>query len=149
LFRRRDGPQKVSLLTDLSWFLKMTSTRDDATKPIAGIDRIALTSTADLAYALDTLSDFRTVSDHALKNVNDGFFRAPYGRVRRLRNSGTKTEIFIQYQPRFRRMAPVRVVVVPADLPGLRRGELERILSAFVPFRLSIVEVRLDFRRGS
>jgi hypothetical protein len=136
-------------MSDLRWFLKMTNTSNDAADPIAGIDRVVLTSEADLNRALDALGDFRTLTNRALRNLDAGLFSAPYGRVRRLLNSGTRTEIFIQHQPRFRRMAPIRVAVVPADIPGLRRIELEYILSAFVPFRLSIVEVRLDFRRTS
>jgi hypothetical protein len=127
----------------------MRTARKNAADPIAGIDRVVLDSTADLKRALDALGEFRTLSDHALRNVDAGLFRGPYGRVRRLLNSGTKTAIFIQYQPRFRRLAPIRVAVVPDDVSGLRRRELEYILSAFVPFRLLILEVRLDFRRRS
>jgi hypothetical protein len=127
--------------------LKMFKPRNIAVAPIAGIDRVVFTSTADLNQALDTLGEFRTLTNRALRNLDDGFFRAPYGRVRRLLNSGTKAEVFILYQPRFRRMPPVRVVVAPDDIAGLRRRELELILGAFAPYRLSIVELRLDFRR--
>jgi len=147
LLRRPYDQHEVSLSTALCWFLKMFNTRKDVITPIAGIDRVVFTSEADINWALDALGDFRTLTNRALRNLDAGLFSAPYGRVRRLLNSGTGTEIFIQYLPRFRRMAPVRVAVVPADIPGLRRRELERILSAFAPYRLSIVELRLDFRR--
>lgn len=128
-------------MSGLSWFLKMTNTSNDAVARIAGIDRVVFISEADLNQALDALGEFRTLTNRALRNLDAGLFRAPYGRVRRMMNSGTRTEIFIQYLPRFGCMAPVRVTVVPDDVPGLRRRELEFILSAFAPYRLSIADI--------
>jgi len=123
----------------------MLKSLNDEVVPFAGIDRVVLTSTADLNQALDALGEFRTLSDRAFRNLDAGRFRAPYGRVRWLVNSATETKISIQYLPRFRRMAPIRVELARNDVPGMKRRELQAILGAFVPFRLLIVELRLDF----
>lgn len=116
---------------------------------IAKVDRVAFTSAATFQAARLRLSvaGFCIVRDHSFRNVNDGFFQAPYGRACQLRNEVTRTRIFVKYQPRFRKLAPMRVDVVPDDVRGLRRPELETILRAFVPFRLIVVEIALDFAR--
>jgi hypothetical protein len=93
------------------------------------------------------LPKFRTECDYARLNVNSGFFMAPYGRVRQMINDRTKTKLFIQYFPRFRRLAPLRVAIVPDDRSGLKRRELETIAAALKPFDFLIIEVALDFGR--
>jgi hypothetical protein len=130
-----------------SLVLKMRKAPNHADDPVAGIDRVVLTSAADLGRALETLPEFRTVSDHAMRNLDAGLFHSPYGRARRLVNDRTKTALFVDYKPRFRRMALLRIAVVPEDVSGLRRRELASILTAFAPYRLVIVELRLDFPR--
>jgi hypothetical protein len=114
---------------------------------VAKTDRVGFTSGATLKGAIVPLRSFRIESDHSLWNVNADFFQAPYGRVCELVNDGTKTRIFVKHRPRFRKLAPMRVAVVPDDMEGLRRQELEEILQAFAPYRLVIVEIALDFGR--
>jgi len=110
-------------------------------------DRVVFTSDADLKAALRKLSDFRTVSDYALLNLDLGPYQGPYGRVRNLVNDSTKTRITVSYKPRYRRLSLIRVAVVPNDLPGLRRRELAHILQAFAPHQLAIVEMAIDVPR--
>jgi hypothetical protein len=118
---------------------------------IAKVDRVGFTSAATFQAARSLLlrSGFGIVRDHSFKNVNDGFFQAPYGRACEMTNQGTRTRIFVKYQPRFRKLAPMRIDLVPADVRGLRRPELETILQAFAPYRLVVVEIALDFGRES
>jgi hypothetical protein len=111
---------------------------------VSKIDRTVLSSTAPLVLALDGLSNFRTVSDYVLRQKSANQFGA-YGRVRTLVNDKTKTQIFLQYQPRMRKQAPIRVAIVPIDTVGLRRKELELILRAFAPWRFSVIEFAMDF----
>jgi hypothetical protein len=127
---------------------RMTSSQRNAGKPVVRTDRVVVTSDADLKNAVETLSDFRTVSDYVLLNLDGGPYRGPYGRVRRLVNDTTKTWLIISYKPRFRQLPLMRVAVVPADVPGLWRSELARILRAFAPHGLAIVEVAIDFPRS-
>ena|ERR1700693_4372821 len=112
---------------------------------ISKVDRVVLRSEASLGAVVLALPTFRTESDHAQQNVNAGLFLGPYGRLRRLVHDQTKTRLFIQYRPRFRRLAALRVAVVPDDTRGLRRRELEMITAALGPFRFLIIEVALDF----
>ena len=114
---------------------------------IVRADRQVITSETDLAAALRELSDFRTERDYALRNTEAPVFWTAYARVRRLVNDETKTKIFINYRPRYRRLAPIRVAIVPDDFAGLRRPEFERILRAFEPYRLVHVELAIDFPR--
>jgi hypothetical protein len=111
------------------------------TKP----DRVVFTSTGPLVAALGALTGFRTVGEHGLRNVNDGFFCAPYARVRELVSETTDTKMFVRHCPRFRRLASLRVAVAPEDMSGQLRPELEGILHAFSPYRLRIIEVAIDF----
>lgn len=60
-------------------------------------------------------------------------------------NDFTGTQIVIEYQRRFRKMAWMRVSVNPDDAAGLGRRELESILCAFRPYRLRSLELALDF----
>jgi hypothetical protein len=108
-------------------------------------DRVVLASNGLLKHALAQLPDFRRKRDHAIRNVNAGFFFAPYGRVCEMESGLTKTRLFISYRPRFRRLALMRVAVVPDDISGLQRLELEIILAAFAPCQLRIVEMAIDF----
>jgi hypothetical protein len=108
-------------------------------------DRQVFTSEADLAAAVQKLSDFRTERDYALRNTEAPLFWSAYGRVRRLINDQTKTKLFINYRPRDRRLASIRVAIVPDDVAGLRRPEFETILQAFEPFRLVHAELAIDF----
>jgi hypothetical protein len=114
---------------------------------VAKIDRVVLRSQAQLADFVRALPEFRTESDFARCNVNAGLFLAPYGRVRKMVNDRTKTRLFIQYYPRFQRLAALRVAIVPADTRGLQRRELETITAALSPFRFVVIEVALDFRK--
>ena len=109
-------------------------------------DRVVFTSDAYLKSAVGMLSDFRTVSDYALQNLDQGPYRGPYGRIRTLVNDSTKTRVRISYKPRYRKLSLMRVAIIPKDLPGLRRWELARILRVFAPYQLSIVEMAIDFR---
>jgi hypothetical protein len=114
---------------------------------IAKVDRVVLRSQAELLAVVQALLAFRTESDFAQRNVNAGLFLAPYGRIRKMVNDRTKTRLFIQYCPRFRRLAPLRVAIVPDDRRGLKRHELEMITAALKPFDFLIIEVALDFGR--
>ena|ERR1700745_317442 len=112
-------------------------------------DRQVFTSETELGVALRELSDFRTECDYALDNTEAPFFRSAYGRVRRLINDQTKTKIFINYKRRYRRLASIRVAIVPDDVAGLRRPEFETIVRAFEPYRLVHVELAIDFPRNT
>ena len=113
------------------------------------IDRVVFGSRADLMIALQRLPDFSTTHDHALSNLDMGRFTQPYGRVRTLVNTGTGTELYISYRPRFRNRDFIKVAVCPIDRTGVSRKELARALNAFAPFRLLKVEFACDFARGS
>jgi hypothetical protein len=113
---------------------------------IAGIDRVMLRSEAVIKDATKMLPTFRTESDYAQRNANADFFVAPYGRFRRMINDATKTRLFIQYRPRFRGLAALRVAIVPDDRRGLQRREVEIIAAAFAPSHFFVVEVALDFQ---
>ena len=108
-------------------------------------DRQVFISETDLSAAVRKLSDFRTESDYALRNTEAPLFWTAYARVRRLINDQTKTKLFINYKPRHQRLASIRVAVVPADVAGLRRPEFEMILRGFEPYRLTHVELAIDF----
>jgi hypothetical protein len=112
-------------------------------------DRQVFTSETHLAAAARKLPDFRTERDYALRNTEAPLFWTAYARVRRLINDQTKTRLFINYKPRYRRLASIRVAVVPDDATGLRRPELEMILQAFEPYRLTHVELSIDFPRSA
>ena len=114
----------------------------------AKIDRVVLSGATTIEAASKALSDFRITADHGRLNINEGFFLAPYGRFRRMTCDRSGTHLFVEYQPRFRRLAPVRVAIFPDDVTGLRRRELEAILSAFRPYRLRILEIAIDFPRS-
>jgi hypothetical protein len=116
---------------------------------IVRADRQVFTSETDLAAALRELSDFRTERDHALRNAESPLFWTAYARVRRLINNQTRTRLFINYKPRYRRLASIRVAIVPDDFAGLRRPEFEMILRAFEPYRLTHVELAIDFPRNT
>ena len=113
------------------------------------VDRVVIKSSAEISSALDRLSDFTTVRDHVLRNIGASQFKQPYVRVREMINTGSKTKLFISYYPRYRRLAAIRIAVVPDDCAGLKRLELERIMQAFAPCQLVIVEIAFDFSRGS
>ena len=98
---------------------------------------------------MEQLPDFTTLRDHARNNAHERRFQEPYGRVREMLSAVSKTKLFINYQPRYRQVAAIRIAVVPDDLPGLRRPELERIVQAFAPSHLVIVEIAFDFCLGS
>lgn len=115
------------------------------TECVVRLDRVVIVSRADLKEAIRRLRHFRTQSDVVLRNMDQPF--GAYGRSRRMNNDATGTELFINYRPRFRRLAPLRVGVVPDDVKGLQRPELESILRAFEPHQLVIVEIAVDFSR--
>lgn len=112
-------------------------------------DRQVFTSETDLAAAVQKLSDFRTERDYVLRNTEAPLFGAAYARVRRLVNDQTKTKIFINYKPRYLRWPWIRAAIVPDDVAGLRRPEFETILRAFEPYRLTNVELAIDFPRNA
>jgi hypothetical protein len=112
---------------------------------IVRLDRQMFTSDAALKSAFGALAEFHTESDIALKN--SALHWGAYGRLRILTNTQTKTRLFVYYRPRFRGLPAVRVVVLPDDVPGIRRGEFEKILRAFAPYRLRNLELALDFPR--
>jgi hypothetical protein len=114
---------------------------------IVRLDRQMLTSEATLKSALSALAEFRTESDVALKNSAHRW--GAYGRLRILTNTQTQTRLFVYYRPRFRGLPAIRVVVIPDDVPGIARGEFEKILRAFTPYRLRSVEIAHDFSRDS
>ena len=116
---------------------------------IVRADRQVFTSETELAVALRELSDFRTERDYALRNTEAPLFWSAYARVRRLVNDQTKTRLFINYKPRYRRLASIRVAIVTADVVGLLRPEFEMILRAFEPYRLTHVELAIDFPRST
>lgn len=106
-------------------------------------DRTVSTSGASLVPALDQISEFRTISDVARNNFDQPY--GAYGRTRRLVCEATGTRIVIDYRPRFRNLASMRVAVIPDDVIGSQRPELDRILAAFEPYELAIVEIAVDF----
>ena len=112
---------------------------------IVRADRQVITSETDLVAAVQKLSDFRTERDYVLRNTEAPLFWTAYARVRRLINDRTKTKLFINYKPRYRRLASIRVAIVPDDVAGLRRPEFEMILRTFEPYRLTHVELAIDF----
>jgi hypothetical protein len=116
---------------------------------VAKVDRVVVRSNAWLLEFVGAIPEFRTTSDYARRNVNSGYFLAPYGRVRQMVNDRTKTQLFVQYNPRFRRLARLRVAIVPDDRRGLRRRELKEITAALSPFQFLIIEIALDFRNDS
>ena len=83
--------------------------------------------------------------EHSMGNANADFFHAPYGRLREMLSTATGTRLFISYVPRFWKLAYLRVSVIPDDMRGLRRRELDAILRAFLPYQLRIVELAIDF----
>jgi hypothetical protein len=113
------------------------------------VDRVVIKSSGEMANALEQLSDFATLCDHARNNVHERRFQEPYGRVREMFNPVSKSKLFINYQPRYRQVSAIRIAVVPDGLTGLRRPELERIMQAFAPSHLVVVEIAFDFCLGS
>jgi hypothetical protein len=118
-----------------------------ATGCIVRIDRVVLRSNVDVKSALERVRDFRTHSDSVLRNVDQPF--GAYGRLRTLSSDATATKLFVYYRPRSRRLASLRVAVVPDDAKGQQRRELERILAAFKPYELVVVELSVDFPRST
>ena len=113
------------------------------------VDRVVIRSAGELANALEQLRNFTTLCDHARNNIHERRFQEPYGRVREMLNPISNTKLFVSYQPRYRQLAAIRIAVVPDDSSGLRRPELERIMRAFAPSQLVIVEIAFDFCWGS
>ena len=72
-----------------------------------------------------------------------------YGRVRRLENPKTRTNIFGQYEASPIMVAPVKLKVVSDDRSGLMRAELETVAGTFKVVRLLRVELAFDFARSS
>lgn len=114
--------------------------------PVVRTDRVVFTSSADLKAAVGRLS-YRTVSDYALRNMDVPY--GAYGRALNLVNDSTKTRVVVSYRPRFRGLSLMRIATIPEDRPGLRRRELARVLRAFAPYQLVIVEMAIDFSRGA
>jgi hypothetical protein len=123
----------------------MTKLANPSTNCKAKIDRVVVCSEAQLEDLMKGVPAFRIESDYSRRNVNAGFFAAPYGRSRQMVNDQTNTRLFVQYRPRFRRSANLRVAAVPDDRQGLRRRELELIVGALGLHRFSIIETALDF----
>src|SRR5439155_8096939 len=114
------------------------------------VDRVVIKSSGEMANALEQLPpDLTTLCDHARNNIDERRFQEPYGRVRVMFNPVSKTKLFISYQPRYRQVAAIRIAMVPDDLSGLRKPELERIMQAFAPSHLVVVEIAFDFSLGS
>jgi hypothetical protein len=111
---------------------------------ITKIDRTVFLSDISVRRASDGLTDFRTTADHPLNNSGAAFYNS-YGRVRNLVNDSSGTEIDIEYQPRLRKMASLRVSVHPDDAAGLSRREAENIFQAFPSCSLRKVEIACDF----
>jgi hypothetical protein len=72
-----------------------------------------------------------------------------YRRVRSLKNSKTKTKVFIQYSRVPPWLEPVKVTVVSGNPEGLQRAELERICEPFRWTRLLTLELAFDFSSDS
>ena len=115
----------------------------------AKVDRVVCESGADLKLAAPRLVGFRCVNDYALRNISDSLFLAPYGRVRQLESTSTGTRVFISYAPRYRSLPLIRIATVPTDEKGARRRELSRLIGAFAPSHLSVVEMAVDFPLGT
>jgi hypothetical protein len=112
------------------------------------IDRTVLLSDISIRRASDGLKDFRTTADHALNHSGAAAFYNSYGRVRNLVNDSSATKIDIEYQRCLRKMSGMRITVIPEDIAGLTRTELEKISQALSPYSLRKVEIACDFPKA-
>jgi hypothetical protein len=84
------------------------------------------------------------------KRTKDSFVRIQtttgrYARRREYRSLTNDTAIFWQYRPRKPWLMPWKITIVPDDVSGLSRNEIERVLKYCQGYRLLLVEVAIDF----
>jgi hypothetical protein len=84
------------------------------------------------------------------ETIRDGFVRCQtstgtYARCRELRSSSSHAQVFWQYQRRKAWLKPWKISLVPNDLVGLTRQDLQPILAHCRNHRLLVVEIAFDF----
>lgn len=91
---------------------------------------------------LPNIRDFQNLGDHFVRSQTS---IATYRRVRRLLNTRTGTQLWLQYWPAAPWLAPIKGTIVAEDKTGLQREELEMVASEFRTIRLLLVELAIDF----
>jgi hypothetical protein len=72
-----------------------------------------------------------------------------YRRVRVLKNNGTNTTLYVQYQAARPWLAPVKITIVTEARNGVSRHELENVARPFKRGRPLLTEFAIDFAPGS
>jgi hypothetical protein len=76
-------------------------------------------------------------------------WKKDYRFVRRIRGTGSISEVVIEFKPTASWFAPFRITVIPQDKTGLQYGDLRLILELLPGVELKILEAAWDFPSGS
>jgi hypothetical protein len=72
-------------------------------------------------------------------------WKKDYRFVRRIRGTGSVSEVVIEFEPTASWFAPFRITIIPRDKTGLQYGDLRLILELLPGAELKVLEVAWDF----
>ncbi len=110
------------------------------------------TPNASILRATRTVFTTKTLSWKAILGIPGYVAEKPtplwerdYRFARRIRGTGSISEVVIEFGPKASWFAPFRVTVIPRDKTGLQYGDLRLILELLPGVELKILEVAWDF----
>jgi hypothetical protein len=108
----------------------------------AKTDRVIIFAALQTGVAPPTIYGYQVVCDTF---VRPQARVKTYLRVRVYRNRRTGVHIYLLYQPVLPGLAPFKVTVIGNDHRGLSYEEIYQIIQVFATYRVSLIEVALDF----
>jgi hypothetical protein len=110
---------------------------------IVRLDRVQLVSNARQDNSPpESISGFVRTRDSFIRRQTT---TGTYARRREYRSLKNGAEIFWQYRPLNPWLMPWKITIVPDDVSGLSRDEIERVLKYCKGYRLLLIEVAIDF----
>jgi hypothetical protein len=116
----------------------------------ARLDRLRLNSDYFSKDVVDQIPGFHCEYDYDVtRNPGSKARHSGYRRVARYSNERTRTQFEVQYKPMQPWFPACTVTLIADDRTGLTRREVDIILESFEKWRLTMVEIAVDFDAGS
>jgi hypothetical protein len=108
------------------------------------LDRQQLYCAQDPTAALTAVPGFTSLTGHRVNRPADGRFQA-FGRVHWFRSTSSRMKVLIESERREPWLPPYRLTLYADDATGLLPDEVFGVLEVLPDFRLTMMELALDF----